>query len=174
VLHGTKKVLAFAVATDVGARTGWINESAIGRDLSFMPTVRGRDPGGSFSTWHLVPADNSPYLDSTGSSLKVVKTCGSGRNATDYLSRNGHANLIFNLPGHSPPLGSGTIDSYPNDTRMIFRRAQRQASIARPLYSCASGRPVKVSRTLRFLYGRMEGASTRFGWIAMPNVRPGA
>ncbi|HTE55004.1 MAG TPA: hypothetical protein VK698_29325 [Kofleriaceae bacterium] len=174
VLHGTPKVMAFAVGTDVGARSGWINESAIGRDLSFMPTVRGRDPGGSSSTWHLVVSDNSPYLDSAGNSLKVVKTCESGRNATDYLGRNGHVNLIFNLPGYSPALGSGTIDSYPNDTGIRFHRASAQHSIDRPLYSCASGSPRRVSRTLSFLYGTFEGASTRFGWVAMPNVRPGS
>ena len=173
VLHGTGKVLAFAVETSNGTRTGWINESAIGRDLSFMPTVRGRNPGGSFSDWHIVPSDNTPYLDANGNSLKVVRTCGSGRNATDYLSRNGHVNLIFNLPGHNPPLGSGTIDSYPNTTRIRFHRAQAQHSIARPLYSCASGSPVKVSQTLSFLYGRVEGASLRYGWMAQPNLRPG-
>jgi hypothetical protein len=173
ILHDTRKVLAFAVATTGGTRTGWINESAIGRDLSWMPTVRGRNPGGTFSDWHIVVSDNSPFLDSTGQSLKVVRTCGSGRNATDYLGRNGHVNLIFNLPGHSPALGSGTIDSYPNDTRILFHRAQAQHSLARPLYSCASGSQVRTNKTLSFLYGRVEGASLRYGWMAMPNLRPG-
>jgi len=173
VLHSTGKVLAFAVATTNGTRTGWINESAIGRDLSFMPTVRGRNPGGSYSDWHIVASDNTPYLDANGNSLKVVRTCGPGRNATDYLNRNGHVNLIFNLPGHSPALGSGTIDSYPNTTRIRFHRAQAQQSLQRPLFSCASGSPVKVSRTLSFLYGRVEGASLRHGWMAQPNLRPG-
>ena len=173
VLHGTTKVLAFAVATTGGTRSGWINESAIGRDLSFMPTVRGRDPGGSSSTWHIVPSDNSPYLDSNGNSLKVVETCGSGRNATDYLGRNDHVNLIFNLPGYQPALGSGTIDSYANTTRLVFHRARAQHSLDRPLFSCATGSPVRTSRSLSFLYGTVEGASTRFGWIAMPNLRTG-
>jgi hypothetical protein len=173
LLHGTKKVLAFAVATTSGVRTGWINESAIGGDLSWMPNVHGRAPGGTFSEWHIAPSDNAPYLDGDGDSLKVVRTCGSGRNATDYLSRNGHANLIFNLPGHDPALGSGTIDSYPNDQRIVFERAQDQHSIERPLYSCRTGSPVKTSRTLRFVYGRVRGASTRYGWIALPNLRPG-
>jgi hypothetical protein len=175
VLNDTGKVLAFAVATTGGTRTGWINESAIGRDLSFMPTVRGRDPGGDYSTWHIIASDNSPYLDSNGNSLKVRPTCGSGRNATDYLSRNGHVNLIFNLPGYNDPaLGSGTIDSYPNTTRIIFHRAQAQHSIDRPLWSCASGSPVRVDQTLRFIYGRVEGASLRHGWMALPNLQPGA
>jgi hypothetical protein len=173
ILNGTRKVMAFAVGTTVGGRSGWINESAIGRDLSFMPTVRGRDPGGSTSTWHIVVSDNSPYLDSNGQSLKVVRTCGAGRNATDYLGRNGHVNLIFNLPGYNPALGSGTIDSYPNDRRIRFRRAQSQRSIDRPLYNCATGRPVRTNRTLSFLYGTVEGASVRHGWMAMPNLRPG-
>jgi hypothetical protein len=173
VLHGTTKVMAFAAGTTVGARSGWINESAIGRDLSFMPTVHGRDPGGSYSTWHVVESDNSPYLDSNGESLKVVRTCGSGRNATDYLGRNGHVNVIFNLPGYDPALGSGTIDSYPNNTGIVFHRAQAQHSLDRPLYSCASGSPVRVSQTLSFLYGYVEGASTRRGWVAQPNLRTG-
>jgi hypothetical protein len=172
-LHGTRKVLAFAVATTSGTRTGWINESAIGRDLSFMPDVRGRDPGGSYSTWRIVPADNAPYLDGNGDSLKVVRDCGPGRNATDYLNRNGHSNLIFNLPGHEPPLGSGTIDSYPNDRGFHFHRAQNQESIERPLYSCRTGSPVRVQRTLRFLYGYIGAASNRHGWMAMPNLVPG-
>jgi len=174
VLHGTGKVMAFAVATTVGVRSGWINESAIGRDLSFMETVRGRDPGGDYSRWHIVASDNSPYLDSNGNSLKVVRTCGSGRNATDYLSRNGHVNLIFNLPGYNPALGSGTIDTYPNTTGIRFNRAQAQHSLDRPLYSCATGSPVKTSRTLSFLYGYVEGASVRHGWMAQPNLRPGS
>jgi hypothetical protein len=173
ILNGTRKVLAFAVGTTVGGRSGWINESAIARDLSFMPTVRGRDPGGSSSTWHIVVSDNSPYLDSNGQSLKVVRSCAAGRNATDYLGRNGHVNLIFNLPGYSPALGSGTIDSYPNDRRIVFHRAQAQHSLDRPLFSCASGSPVRTGRTLSFLYGTVEGASLRFGWMAMPNLRPG-
>jgi hypothetical protein len=173
VLHGTTKVMAFSVATTVGGRTGWINESAIGRDLSFMPTVHGRDPGGTYSTWHIVESDNSPYLDSNGNSLKVVRTCGDGRNATDYLGRNGHVNVIFNLPGYDPALGSGTIDSYPNNTGIVFHRAQAQHSLDRPLYSCASGSPVRVTQTLSFLYGYVEGASTRRGWVAQPNLRTG-
>ena len=172
-INSTTKVMAFAVATTAGVRSGWINQSAIGRDLSFMPTVRGRDPGGSYSTWHIVPSDNSPYLDSNGNSLKVVRTCGSGRNATDYLNRNGHINLVYNLPGYNPALGAGTIDTYPNDRRILFRRAQSQLSIKRPLYSCASGSPVKTDRTLSFLYGYVEGASLRHGWMAQPNLRPG-
>jgi hypothetical protein len=166
-LHGTEKVLAFAVATTAGTRTGWINESAIGRDLSWMPTVHGHDPGGDFSTWRIVPADNTPYED-----LKVVDDCGPGRNATDYLNRNGHTNVIFNLPGHEPPLGSGTIDSYPNDRAIHFHRARNQASIARPLYSCRTGSPVRVSRTLRFVYRYVEDG--RFGWMALPDLAPGA
>lgn len=169
-LHGTRKVMAFAVETDQGARSGWINESAIDRDLSFMPSVHDRDAGET-STWHLVVRDDNAYRDSLGDSLKVVADCGPGRNATDYLPRNGHVNLIFNLPGYQPALGSPTIDSYPVDAGLEFHRFTAQHSIARPLYSCRTGEPVKVTRTLSFLYGYVE--ADRPGWIAMPDVAPG-
>ena len=56
----------------------------------------------------------------------------------------------------------------------IIHRAQNQQSLERPLYSCRTGQPVKVNRTLRFLYGYVAGASNRHGWVAMPNLRPGA
>jgi hypothetical protein len=174
VLHGTSKVLAWAVHTDAGTVTGWINESAIARDLSWMPDVEGRDPGGSYSTWHVVQSNDAPYRDRTGASLKVVASCGGGMNATDYLVRNGRVNLIYNLPGYkNPPLGSGTIDVYPVAARPLFRRAQAQHSLSRPLYDCASGTPVRTSKELRFLYGHIVGAASRPGWIAEPAIAPG-
>jgi hypothetical protein len=173
VIDGNRKVFAWAAGTDAGARSGWINESAIARDLSWMPSVTGRRPGGSYSTWRVVASNNAPYLDATGASLKVVRTCGSGRNATDYLARNGRANLIFNLPGYQPAIGSPSIDTYQNDAGIHFMRAKAQLSISRPLWSCATGSPVKVSRRLSFLYGYVVGAEERHGWMAMPNLRPG-
>jgi hypothetical protein len=173
VLHGTRKVLAWAVPTDHGAMTGWINGTAIARDLSWMPSATAPDPGGTTSTWHLIESDDAPYRDSTGASLKVLPTCGAGRNATDYLARNGRVNLIFNLPGYSPALGSGTVDVYPIAAGLRFDRAEAQPSIARPLWSCASGAPVATKRVLRFLYGRVEGAPDRHGWMAEPALAPG-
>ena len=174
VLHGTAKVLAWAVRTDAGTVTGWINESAIARDLSWMPDAEGRDPGGAYTTWHVVQSDDAPYRDRTGASLKVVASCGGGMNATDYLVRDGRVNLIYNLPGYAdPPLGSGTIDVYPVAARPRFRRAEAQHSLARPLYDCSSGRPVRTSKSLRFLYGHIAGAAERPGWIAEPTIAPG-
>lgn len=173
VIDGRRKVYAWAAGTDVGPRSGWVNESAIRRDLSWMPTVTGRDPGGSYSTWRIVTSDNTPYLDANGNSLKVVRTCGPGRNATDYLGRDGRANVVFNLPGYEPPIGSPSIDTYLNTAGIHFKRAQAQSSISRPLYSCASGSPVKTSKRLAFLYGYVVGAADRHGWMAMPNLRPG-
>ena len=169
-IHGTRKVLAFAAATDAGTFSGWINESAIARDLSWMPTAHAPDPSGTYSTWHLVASNDAPYRDSLGNSLKVLPKCAPGGNATDYLGRNGRANLIYNLPASSPALGSGTIDSYPNTAGLVFKRAQAQPSLDRPLYSCASGSPVRVAQTLRFLYGYIAPESNRHGWMAMPNL----
>ena len=173
-LHGTAKVLAWAAATDAGAVTGWINVSAIAHDLSWMPSASPRDPGGAVSTWRLVTADDAPYRDEKGDSLKVVADCGSGMNATDYLTRNGHDNLIFNLPGFAdPPLGSGTIDVYPVAAGLHFARAEAQASLGRPLFDCSSGTPRASGKELRFLYGAMDVAPDRHGWIAEPDLAPG-
>lgn len=174
-LHDTPKVLAWAAATDAGAVTGWINVSAIAHDLSWMPSAEAPDPGGTTSAWHIVTADDAPYRDATGASLKVVASCGSGMNATDYLERNGRFNLIYNLPGYSdPPLGSGTIDVYPVAGAPGFRRAESQLSLGRPLFDCSSGTPRATGKELRFLYGAVTDAPNRHGWIAEPNVAPGS
>jgi hypothetical protein len=173
-LHGTPKVLAFAAATDAGAVSGWINVEAIAHDLSWMPGVEAPDPGGATAAWHVVPSDDAPYRDAAGASLKVVASCGSGMNATDYLARNGRVNLIYNLPGYdNPPLGSGTMDVYPVAARMRFDRAESQDSIGRPLFDCSSGTPRATNKTLRFLYGSIAGAASRHGWMAEPNLAPG-
>jgi len=173
-LHGTPKVLAFAAATDAGAVSGWINVDAIARDLSWMPGVEARDPGGATAAWHVVESDDAPYRDAAGASLKVVADCGFGMNATDYLARNGRVNLIFNLPGYAnPPLGSGTMDVYPVAARMRFDRVESQTSIARPLFDCSSGTPRATGKSLRFLYGSIVGAASRHGWIAEPNLATG-
>ncbi len=174
-LHGTAKVLAWAAATDAGTVTGWINVSAIAHDLSWMPSAEGRDPGGATSAWHVVESNDAPYRDAAGASLKVVASCGAGMNATDYLGRNGRFNLIFNLPGYAnPPLGSGTIDVYPIAARMRFERAEAQASVGRPLFDCSTGTPRATGKELRFLYGTIAGAPSRHGWVAEPNLVPGA
>jgi hypothetical protein len=173
-LHGTPKVLAWAVRTDAGTVTGWINVDAVAHDLSWMPSAQARDPGGTTATWHLVPSNDAPYRDATGASLKVVADCGAGMNATDYLSRNGRVNVIYNLPGYDdPPLGSGTIDVYPDDARLAFARAESQRSLARPLFDCSSGTPRATGKELRFLYGAVAAAPTRHGWVAEPNLAPG-
>jgi hypothetical protein len=173
-LHGSAKVLAWAAATDAGAVTGFINVDAIASDLSWMPNAEAPDPGGSTAAWHLVESDDAPYRDAGGSSLKVVQSCGSGMNATDYLARNGRVNLIFNLPGYAnPPLGSGTIDVYPTASRLRFDRAESQPSLGRPLFDCSTGTPRATQKTLRFLYGAVAGAPSRHGWIAEPDLAPG-
>jgi hypothetical protein len=174
-LHGTDKVLAWAATTDAGVFTGWINVDAIAHDLSWMPNAEAPDPGGTTSTWHVVPPDEAPYLDGKGASLKVVADCGPGMNATDYLRRNDTYNLTFNLPGYSsPPLGSGTIDVYPFAANLRFARAEAQDSIGRPLFDCSSGSPRATGKELRFLYGAMDVAPDRHGWIAEPDVAPGS
>ncbi|MDB4968387.1 MAG: hypothetical protein JWN44_4076 [Myxococcales bacterium] len=174
-LHGASKVLAWAVRTDAGTVTGWINESALRHDISWMPSAEARNPGGAYAAWHVVDSDDTPYRDAGGSSLKVVESCEAGMNATDYLARNGRINLIYNLPGYdNPKLGSGTIDVYPIAARPVFQRADSQSSLGRPLFDCSSGRPVRSGKTLRFLYGHIQGVADRHGWIAQPNVAPGA
>jgi len=112
-----------------------------------------------------------------GGSYGLVGESGCGKStsalaAIRYLPRNGRVNLIFNLPGYSnPALGSGTMDVFPVASRALFHRADAQHSIERTFWSCASGRPVKTSRTLRFLYGYVE--PSRHGWVAEAAVAPG-
>lgn len=173
-LNGTSKVLAWAVRTDAGTVTGWINESALRHDISWMPSAEARVTGGPYASWHIIASNDAPYRDARGDSLKVVESCDAGMNATDYLMRNDRVNLTYNLPGYdNPKLGSGTIDVYPVAARAIFRRAESQHSLGRPLFDCSSGRPARTSKVLRFLYGHIDGSYDRHGWIAEPNVSPG-
>jgi hypothetical protein len=37
-----------------------------------------------------------------------------------------------------------------------------------PLYDCSTGSAVRVSTTLKFLYGYVQPG--HYGWIAMPNL----
>jgi hypothetical protein len=175
-------VLAFATPTDQGVRSGWLTTQALAGPTWGNYDTQPSNPGGDVSLWHSVPSNNAPYLDSTGRSLKVRETCGEGRNATDYLGRNGNFNMTYNLPGTS--YGSVTVGVRRNGVAYNFYRYTRVQSVDRPLWSCATGSPVLTSTRLKFLYGRMWERHTdragnpvvlsRRGWVAMPNLAPGA
>lgn len=175
-------VLAFAAATDQGTRSGWLTTEALAGPTYGNYDTQPANPGGEVSLWHSVPSDNAPYLDSLGRSLKVRETCGDGRNATDYLGRNGTFNMVYNAPGTD--YGSVTVGVRRNSVAYNFYRYTRVHSVERPLWSCATGTPTLTSTKLRFLYGRMferhidragrPVVLSRRGWVAMPNLAPGA
>jgi hypothetical protein len=175
-------VLAFAAATDQGGRSGWLSTEALAGPTYGNYDTQPENPGGEVSLWHSVPSNNAPYLDANGNSLKVRETCGSGRNATDYLGRNGNFNMTYNLPGTD--YGSVTVGVRKNTVAYNFYRYTRVHSIERPLWSCASGAPRLTSTRLKFIYGRMwerhinragqPVVRSRRGWVALPNLAPGA
>jgi hypothetical protein len=175
-------VLAFATATDHGTFSGWLTTEALAGPTYGNYDTQPQNPGGEVSQWHSVPSNNAPYLDSTGHSLKVRETCGTGRNATDYLGRNGTFNMTYNAPGTD--YGSVTVGVRKNTVAYNFYRYTRVHTIERPLWSCATGSPRLTSTRLKFLYGRMyerhidrAGKSvviSRRGWVALPNLAPGA
>ena len=175
-------VLAFATPTTGGTFSAWLSTDALaGPTYGNYDTVP-ENPGGEVSLWHSVPSNNAPYLDESGNSLKVRETCGDGRNATDYLGRSGHFNMVYNTPGTS--YGSVTVGLRKNTVAYNFYRYTRVHSIDRPLWSCATGTPKLTSTRLTFLYGRMwerhidragkPVVISRRGWVAMPNLAPGA
>jgi len=175
-------VLAFATPTDHGVRSGWLSTDALAGPTYGNYDTQPANPGGDVSMWHSVTSNNAPYLDATGRSLKVRETCGEGRNATDYLGRNGTFNMTYNLPGTS--YGSVTVGVRPSTVAYNFYRYTRVQSVERPLWSCASGSPVLTSTRLKFLYGRMYERHidragqpvviSRRGWVALPNLASGA
>jgi hypothetical protein len=175
-------VLAFATATDHGTFSGWLSTEALAGPTYGNYDTQPQNPGGDVSLWHSVPSNNAPYLDSTGHSLKVRETCGDGRNATDYLGRNGNFNMTYNAPGTD--YGSVTVGVRKNTVAYNFYRYTRVHSIERPLWSCATGSPKLTSTRLKFLYGRMYERHidrtgnpvviSRRGWVALPNLAPGA
>lgn len=174
-------VLAFATPTTTGTRSGWLTTEALAGPTYGNYDTQPANPGGEVSRWHSVASNNAPYLDATGHSLKVRETCGEGRNATDYLGRNGTFNMVYNIPGTA--YGSVTVGVRPNTVAYNFYRYTRVHSVDRPLWSCATGSPQLTSARLVFLYGRMYErhvdragnpvVMSRRGWVALPNLATG-
>lgn len=176
------RLMAWAVPTTTGARSGWLDTQAMAESTTGNYDTQPPNPGGDISLWHVVPSNNAPFLDKNGDSLKVNPTCVSGQNATDYLARNGNMNILYNIPGTD--YGSPTEGVYANNTNITFYRYYPSVtSVDRPLWDCSSGSPVKTSVQLKFLYGYMyekhvsrTGVTvikTRRGWVAYANLAPG-
>ncbi|HYO59067.1 hypothetical protein [Archangium sp.] len=179
------RLMAWSVPLTNGTtRTGWLDTNAMAESTTGNYDTQPPNPGGSISLWHVVPSDNTPYLDRTGASLKVNPTCpAGGQNATDYLARNGSMNIIYNLPGTD--YGSPTEGVYPNNTNITFYRYYPSVtSVDRDLWDCSSGSPVLSTVKLKFIYGYMHEKhvsrtgvtviKTRRGWVALPNLAAGA
>lgn len=150
-------VYAFAARMQGGVfASGWVREGALDRgSLSFMPTVRARDPGQGFyqKLWLVTGGDPNRYGE-----LKVAPNIPREANvkASDYLLRPGNVvNFLYSLPG----VGGVSIDTVPSRSRH-FRRAKGVAEVRVPLYHPNSS--VRVG-SMPFIYGRLGG---RFGWIA--------
>jgi hypothetical protein len=158
-------VMGFSVSTSNGAISGWIRPEMLDAGYTNVMNWVGDnyrpapDPGGTYSDWYIIPSNNAPY-----EGLHVTDNCPAGNMAVHYLGRNGRINLITNLPGK----GSPTKAVYPNNTGLNFKRAQVQHSVSMPLYDCSTGSAVRVSATLKFLYGYVQPG--HWGWIAMPNL----
>jgi hypothetical protein len=199
---GLSRAMAFSVGTTTGDRSGWIDTCNVAEPLeevvhAAMPAV----PGGGVSEWHIVPCDRGTacadaFNDHTGAPLKVTATgcerddAGAivgGHNAYDYLGKVDAAGRplhivpkTYNIPGDS--LGSMVNDVYPNDQGVTFHRYQSVHSVDVALYDCSRGGR-RATEVLSFLYGYVVGryatpfgqrTLARRGWMAMPNLRPGA
>jgi hypothetical protein len=162
ILAGSRHVYAFSTHLTSGlSASGWVREGALAQgNITYMPTVRGRDPGqGDYATTFTIV--NGP-LD-TYRGLKVGQNIApdGGVNATDYLGRTGGVvNLLYNLPGY----GGVSTDSFPLGTQ--FHRSHGVSEVAIPLYHPESS--VRVGH-LNFVYGHVGG---RYGWIARDALDP--
>ena len=180
-IDGRDRVMVCAARTDRGTLTGWLETGVIKQDLSFFPAAGPPDPGkAATEQWHVIVSDNSPFVDENGESYKVnPNVCESGQAASNYLGRANHTvNLIWNLPGTTPKMGSPTIDVFPNNgPRLVFYRLSSQKPVSRPLYQpCSKESPPKgEAQEISFLYGYIQApdGKPRWGWMAMPNLEPG-
>lgn len=162
-IGGVTHVYAWTVELDSGIRaSGWVREGAL-RDASTlrrrMETLRLPNPGeGEYETdWIITGGDNARFAP-----FKVTRDfTGGGREATDYLRRQGDVvNLIYNTPGRE--LGGYSVDTFPIGTH--FHRARGVNQITVPLYRPGSTR---VSAEMHFVYGFVwDGAERRYGWMA--------
>lgn len=156
-LAGARHVYAFAVMMHGGfGASGWMREGALDRgSVSFMPTVRNKDPGKGFyqRVWR-VTGGNPNHFGDLKVNPKVPREANEA--ASDYLLRPGNVvNFLWSLPG----VGGAAIDTFPAGV-YHFRRARGVAEVRIGLYH--PNGTVRVG-SMGFVYGKIDG---RFGWIA--------
>ena len=161
-LDGQTLVYAWAVRTNLGAKSGWIPEAQI-KNPSLLdrrsPTLRLPNPGhGTYTAIWTITGGNPGSI----ANLKVNPRVSSGQNGTDYLVRPGNiVNIVYTVPGFS--LGGYSVDTVPVGT--IFRRARGVKEIDIPLYRPNSSTKAHVN--MHFIYGYInDGHQRRYGWMA--------
>jgi hypothetical protein len=165
-LGGVTHVYAWTVRLDTGGASirasGWVREGALDHAETLrrrMDTLHLPDPGeGEYEARFVITGGDAGRYGG----LKVTRGfSGGGREATDYLTRDGGVvNLIYNTPGRE--MGGYSVDTFPLGATFHRSRGVRQIDV--PLYRPGSR---TVADHLYFLYGFVwDGDSRRYGWLA--------
>jgi hypothetical protein len=166
-INGEDYVYAFATKAEKNGLTrsvsGWILKSSLKGDLETrinMPTVNAPRPSGDqgpHREFAITGGDRKAFGD-----LKVVpNSTKKNERASDYLSRGGGTNLLYNLPGK----GGVSTDTLPRGA--TFHRSNSVRARAVNLYKPGSSEPVQ--KKMLFVYGFVKDPTTnerRYGWIA--------
>ncbi|HET8655362.1 MAG TPA: hypothetical protein VFL93_07585 [Longimicrobiaceae bacterium] len=164
---GTTVVYAWDVETTHGGMSGWIRESDVTEDLSYMKTAEARDPGqGDYPEAWLVtggtPEARAHYEDMALHRPHHGKLCNHRPN--HYLLRPDTAvNVLYALPGN----GGVSNDTYLPG--VVFHRARGVPIRSVPYYRRTTNPNEPVAGYMEFMYGSIDG---RYGWIAREAVRP--
>lgn len=165
---GTETVVyAWAVATTIGAISGWIPEDRVRGNIEKMPTLKPRSKWKSGKalidgeTFTITGGDPAAYGD-----VKVNKNYSDGgRAATDYLARPSADGQFVNILYALPLSGGFSSDTVP--VGMKFTRAKGVKELETDLYE--PGSSVKSPKRLSFVYGHVNG---RYGWVARQALNP--
>lgn len=173
-LYGYPMTMAFSVPGNDGHNhSGWILDSVINEDMSWMPSETPATPSSPNWSVHQIHAatNRSYYLTSDGATpLKVTTNCqAGGENATDYFDKNGgYVDQVYNTPGwkaSSPTMDVVKIGDY-------FFRDAAIVHVAVPMYDCRFVNAIDVHKSLWFVYGTLGGVKPmRFGWMAWPVIQ---
>jgi hypothetical protein len=176
-INNVQHFYVWAVSTDVGSRSGWLDYRAFSDWACLSTYFHERNhhtpANGAEQAYTLVPANNAAWLDAYGNALNIQASqpcSGSEANVTHYLARPGNlVNLSWVIPGFD--LGTFSNETVRNDQNVPFYRYTSIGAISIPLYYCMNGSASQgqnSGRTLSFYYGRIGGVR---GWMATPNLR---
>ncbi|HET8654015.1 MAG TPA: hypothetical protein VFL93_00680 [Longimicrobiaceae bacterium] len=167
---GTTVVYVWDATTTDGHASGWIPESDVTEDLSFMETVNDADPG---------QGDYPRAIKLTGGSAQLrayydqmvfcedERPCGPVPN--HYMLRPGNVvNVLYSLPGS----GGVSNDTYLVDGRAVtFHRARGVPLLSIPYYDKDTPAGSPAVGEMAFMYGHV---GDRYGWVAVDATNAGS